>query len=113
MKPEKEFVILLKLLDSPFKNKGFFKKKSATKIELEKYLKISEKNKDFRNWLNRLIKEGCIVNVGDESRGSGKIYDVFAVDESLMVKRLKENSIYKEVAYPFFTNRAFFNAIFD
>lgn len=105
MKPEKEFALLVKLLDSPFRG-GFFKKsKSGCKKDFEKYLEVSENNKDFMRWLNSLITAGGLKSVGFEERGIGKKVNLYVVDSSVLDNILIENPCYKS-AWNVFSEKA-------
>jgi len=111
MKEEKEFVLLMQLIESPFDGGGIItKRKSASKGDLERYFGITNKNREFRVWIQHLIEEGCMKASGLERRGFGKPVEVYVVDKKETFKRLKENASYR-IAIEFFGDRAFMGAI--
>ena len=111
MKDEKEFFLLMKLIDSPFKGKSFFgTMKTGCKKDIEKYLGFSLNSKEFNIWINELIEEGCFKYSGREPRGRGVMIDVFVINNKKLFNRLKRNNTYK-FAIEFFSKRAFMGAI--
>lgn len=93
MKAEKEFSLLIDLYLCPVR-KG---KTEWCKAEFEKYLGYGVGNKAFRKWLDYLIGDGCLIQVGEEPKGLGKLVPVYVVDKSRVHEILEKNELWKKV----------------
>lgn len=93
MKLEKEFSLLIDLYLCPAKNRN----SAWCKSEFEKYLGYGQRNKDFRDWLDSLIENNCLIYVGEKPKGLGKLVPVYNVDKSKVHEILEENPLWKKV----------------
>ena len=87
MKKEKEVIYLLKLVSSKFKKPNVFAKIlisdiSGSKSDFARICGVGEKKYFFRQWLNKLIKEGVL----EENGISGK----YLVNGNQAMKKIKE-----------------------
>jgi len=105
MKDEREFLLLMKLIDCPFDNRGLFKEKRCGSMkDFENLLHYNDKNKEFRGWFKTLLDEGFVFCCGEEPRGHGQMVKVYAVDRKKIFRLIKEKDTYK-VAINFFAKR--------
>ena len=103
----------MRLIESPFDNKGFVlkKKKAGTIREFEKYLGFSDKSKEFREWFRDLLDRDIIYCSGEESRGNGQIVSVYSVNKKkLWNEKFMKNPDYN-FSVRFWTKRATFTNV--
>lgn len=94
MKPEREVLLISKLLKSPFVNK----KNSSCKSEFEKYCKISNKNKEFRKFFQELVLIGIIEIFERKKVGKfGHEVNTYFINKGLLLKKLKGIKEYREI----------------
>ena len=96
MKPEKEYLWIVKLLNSRFLRGGIFKKQiGGCKSDFEKELGLSLSNKEFRKFLNILIRDGCLEFFEKRNIGAcGKVVDTYIIIFKTLEKRLMNNILY-------------------
>lgn len=82
---------LYKLRDSPFTKKKFRKQIGATKTDFERICGFKSRNKEFRNWIDSLVDEGCLEFFKEDSiRGK-----LFVVNDDKILKRLETLPTYQ------------------
>ncbi len=94
MKPEIEFKWMVNLLNSEFLKGGIFRKQiSGCKNDFEVVAGASQSNKEFRKFLNELIKEDCL-EFFEKKKVIGGNVDTYVIIGKLLEKRLMSNSLY-------------------
>lgn len=97
MKPEKEFVWMVNLFNSPYLKKSIFKKqKVALKRDFEKIANASENSKDFRNWINELIDIKIIENIGSKKVYSRE-WSVYVINGKLLEKKIIKSPLFNDI----------------
>lgn len=97
MRCEKEFMWIIRLLNSPYV-KGFFKKKVGCKKDFERTVCSPERNKEFNIWLNELIEEGSLEKSNEMAfglRGNVKVQG-YVINSKVLIKRLNKNKMYQD-----------------
>jgi hypothetical protein len=98
MKEEKEVHYLKSIYLSDFTS-GILKVSHAgTKSDFERICGVGENNMEFRKWLDKLIKEGVLVQKGV----SENKYPVWTANTNMILKKLNSISYYtkfKKVEY--------------
>jgi len=94
MKPEIEFKWIVNLLNSQFLKGGFFRRQSSgCKSEFERIAEAPLNNKEFRKWLNYMIKEN-VFEFFERKKVIGGNVDTFVINGGKLEKKLRENQIY-------------------
>lgn len=94
MKPEKEFEWIVKLFNSKFK-RGAIRSIGGCKADFEREVGTSENNKEFRVWLDGLIKQGVLEFLKKNKRGNfGKEVNTYVVNFNKLESLLEKNPLY-------------------
>ena len=85
---------IIKLLNCPYTTGGVFKKQiGGCKIDFERFVGTSEKNKVFRKWLDFLIEKG-ILNFFEKRETKSGFIDTFVIVYDKLEKKFMENELY-------------------
>jgi len=85
---------IIKLLNCQYiKGRVFRKPIGGCKADFERVVGVSEKNKEFRNWLNTLVDEG-ILEVFEKRKSIGGFIDTFVIVYPKLEKKFMENELY-------------------
>lgn len=104
MKEEKEVAILIKLYNSPYAKKGFFKsQKSACIKDFERFLNAPENDSSFRIWIKEM-KEFGVIEFSEKIKAGHLNVDGYFVNREAIIKRLKEIDFYSKYLLPFFNS---------
>ena len=98
MKSEKEFVWLVKILNSDYVPSFLIGrvKKSGCKRDYERLVGVSDSDKTFRKFLNVLIDEGCL-EIYEEKKMVGGKYTFFIVNRNLIKKKIENHPIFSHL----------------
>ena len=102
MKEEKEMLLILRLLNSPFLSGFLIKGKLGTLKQFEIYLKASENNSSFLSWIKQFL-----IFVEKKDGGHGKFANFYKLNGEKLVNKLRELPCYNET-HKFFNQRAMF-----
>lgn len=90
MDEERQVIYLMKIFNSPFTMTFFGKKRGGTKSDYESVCNVSYKNKEFRSWINSLINDGFLFQVGMSENKT----PLYSTTKKAILNKLKEIEYY-------------------
>jgi len=98
MKPEKEVLWMVNLLNSKYVKRSFGVSYGGYKSDFEKVAGASENNKYFRAWLNLLIEEKILEPYKDKKTNTfGNDIQTYVINSNKLLAKLRQNWVYKTI----------------